>query len=120
MGVARAAIRPDPVPNTETAIMHHIQLAVSEAGHVCFRANVGLFFTEDGRPARTGLPRGFSDLFGYTSGLRPFFLEVKTATGRVRPEQKLFIEAMRNRGAIAGVVRSIDDALLLLGGDTKN
>lgn len=98
----------------EAAIQHHIQLAVSEAGHTCFRANVGLFFTKDGRPVKTGLPVGFSDLFGFTSDGKPFFLEVKTDTGRARPEQIAFISAMQKRGAIASIVRSVDDALKLL------
>jgi hypothetical protein len=96
---------------TETALMHRIQLALSEAGHVCFRANVGTFRTQDGRWFSTGLPPGFSDLFGFTTAGRPFFFEVKTPTGRVRPEQDAFIAAMRSHGVIAEVVRSVDEAL---------
>jgi hypothetical protein len=80
-------------------------LALSDAGCVVFRANVGLFFTRDGRPVRTGLPVGFSDLFGFRPDLRPFFVETKTARGRLRPEQARFLEAMRERGAIAIVAR---------------
>lgn len=94
--------------------MHHIQLALSEAGHTVFRANVGTFRTQDGRWFSTGLPPGFSDLFGFTSTGKPYFMEVKTETGAVRAEQVQFLEAMRNRGAIVGIVRSVDDALKLL------
>lgn len=96
----------------ETAIMHRIMLALSEAGHTCFRANVGTFFTKDGRPVRTGLPNGFSDLFGMTATGRTFFLEIKTPTGRLRTEQFKFLEAMRQRGAIAEVVRSPEEAVI--------
>ena len=98
----------------ESALMHYIMEALSAHGHVVFRANNGLFFTKDGRPVRSGLPNGFSDLFGFSTDMRPFFFEIKTATGAVRPEQELFLAAMRSRGAVAGVVRSLDDALNLL------
>lgn len=94
--------------------MRAVMIAVSADGHQVFRANVGLFFTKDGRPVRSGLPVGFSDLFGFTSDGRPYFLEIKTATGRIRPEQDAFLEAMRRRGAVAGVARSVQDARDLL------
>lgn len=95
----------------ETAIQHHIQLALSEAGHTVFRANVGTFFTKDGRAVATGLPTGFSDLFGFTITGRPFFIECKSETGRLRPDQIAFLAAMQQRGAIACVARSVADAL---------
>lgn len=76
-----------------------------------FRANVGQGFTKDGRFFSTGLPKGFSDLFGFRlSDGRAVFIEVKTATGRVRPEQQNFIEQMRLNGALAGIARSVEDA----------
>jgi len=91
--------------------MRQIMLALSEDGHFVARANVGLFYTKDGRPVSTGLPPGFSDLFGFRAGdCRFFALEVKTATGRATPQQMAFLAAMRARGAIAEVVRSVEDA----------
>jgi hypothetical protein len=45
---------------------------------------------------------------------RAVFIECKTATGKVRPEQVAFLEAMRKTGAIAGVCRSASEALALL------
>lgn len=98
----------------ESDLMRSIMIALSNDGHACFRANVGLFFTKDGRPIKSGLPTGFSDLFGFRSDGRAYFMEVKTATGRIRPEQAAFINAMQLRGAIAGVVRSVQDARELL------
>lgn len=94
--------------------MRAIMIALSERGVVCFRGQVGQFFTKDGRPIRTGLPVGFSDLFCVLPDGRAAFLEIKTATGRIRPEQTAFLEAMRKRGAIAGVARSVADALQLM------
>lgn len=96
---------------TEPDLMRSIMLALSEDGHAVFRANVGLFFTADGRPVKTGLPVGFSDLFGHRAGdARAFYLEVKTPKGRATPQQLAFVESMRRRGAIAAVVRSVEEA----------
>lgn len=82
---------------------------------VIFRINVGKGYTKDGRYFETGVPVGFSDLFGVRrSDGRAVFIEVKTATGRIRPEQKNFIEQMRSCNAIAGVCRSVEDALKLI------
>ena len=98
---------------TESDLMRAIMVALSEDGHFVARANVGLFFTEDGRPVKTGLPKGFSDLFGHRLwDCRAFYLEVKTAKGRASPEQLAFIAAMKKRGAIAAIVRSVEDARL--------
>jgi hypothetical protein len=102
---------------TEADLMRSIMVALSQDGHFVARANVGLFFTADGRPVKTGLPKGFSDLFGHRDAdARAFYLEVKTATGRVRPEQAAFISAMKKRGALAGIVRSVEDARRVLAG----
>ena len=43
-------------------------------------------------------------------------LETKTKNGKPTAEQIAFITAMLNSGALAGVVRSVDDALAVLGG----
>jgi len=78
------------------------------------------------RPFDTGLPEGFSDTFGVlrvtiTPDMvgqhigQAVFGEVKDATGRVGPRQAAFLSAMRNHGALAGVWRSPDDALAMLG-----
>lgn len=102
--------------NPETVIQNQIREAVSKFG-ICFRGNVGKVRMADGRIFDTGLPTGFSDLFGFrfVDG-KMFFIEVKTATGAVRPAQKKFIKLMQSRGAIAGVARSVDDAIRLVNG----
>ena len=76
-----------------------------------FRVNVGKVRTADGRYFDTGLPKGFSDLFGFRPDGQIFFIEVKNETGKLRPEQKKFIEQMQKRGALAGVARSVEDAM---------
>ncbi len=76
---------------------------------------MGTFRTTDGRMVSTGLPKGFSDLFGFRkSDGKMFFLEVKNEKGRLRADQKHFIEMMKKNGAIAGVARSVEEAIELV------
>ena len=41
-------------------------------------------------------------------------VEVKTARGRVRPEQQQFVDHIRGAGGIAGIARSVDEAKNIL------
>ena len=98
----------------EIDIQNQIRIALSDIA-VTFRANVGVFFTKDGRPIRSGLPKGFSDVFGFRkSDGRIFFLEIKTETGKLSRDQETFLESMRLLGAIAGVARNPDEALRIV------
>lgn len=64
---------------------------------------------------RTGLPNGFPDLFGWRwSDRQIFFIEVKTPTGKIRPDQKAFHLDLQNRKVIHGIARSVDDALKIV------
>lgn len=99
---------------TEHEIQNEIRKELSKYG-VFFRANVGKVRLSDGRYFDTGLPVGFSDLFGVRkSDGKAIFIEVKNEKGRVSPEQKNFIEQMRKNGAIAGVARSAMDAVKII------
>jgi len=97
---------------------HDIQNAIRAAlapYAVIFRANVGRMKTPDGRYFSTGLPVGFSDLFGVRkSDGKAVFIEVKTASGRVSQFQYNFLEMMRKNGAIAGIARSPEQAIKLI------
>lgn len=98
----------------EADIMKSIMLELSKHGFCVFRTNVGKVKMSDGRWFDTGLPKGHSDLVAYKHG-KAYFLEVKTPTGKVRPEQEKFLSVMRDRyGCAAGIVRSVDDALELV------
>lgn len=98
----------------ETSTQNLIRMALSETC-VCFRINVGLFATEDGRKITTGVPAGFSDLFGHRkSDGKAFYIECKTATGRTRSKQIKFLKNIRATGALAGVARSVEDALKIV------
>lgn len=99
---------------TEHEIQNEIRAALTPLC-VIFRANVGTGYTKDGRYFSTGLPKGFSDLFGFRRrDGRAVFVEVKKPGGRVSPEQKHFISSMRNLGAIAGICYSADEAVELV------
>ena len=79
-----------------------------------------------GVPVRYGLQPGSGDLIGWrTITITPEMvgqqvavfasIEVKSATGRLRPEQRQWMEVVQNAGGIAGVARSVEDAQVLLG-----
>lgn len=57
-------------------------------------------------------------MFGHRlSDGRIFYIEVKKPGGRIRDKQKLFIQAMKDSGALAGVAYSVEDALKIIGGE---
>ncbi len=100
----------------EHKIQNEIRIALSDTC-IIFRMNVGTGYTQDGRYFTTGVPKGFSDLFGFRkSDGKAVFIEVKKPKGRPTDQQKKFIETMQKSGAIAGICRSADDALKLIGG----
>ena len=105
---------------SESNILAEIRLALSPRARL-FRQQVGRFWTEDHRPVYVGM-KGTPDLIGYTivdgRGIYTA-IEVKSEIGRVRPEQKMFIDAVIKNGGLAGVARSVEDALIICGLDKK-
>lgn len=108
----------------ETDIVHNIMLAVAKAGGVCWKNVRGSFWTIDkSHRVKAGLLcDGASDLIGFIpvvvtqemvgQTVAVFYAcEVKTASGRIRPEQENFINQVRKRGGKAGVARNIEDAI---------
>lgn len=95
---------------SETSIQNSIRISLSQKGCIVHRANVGLFYTPDGRMIHIG-EAGHSDLYGHRpKDGKAFYIETKTPIGRLTDEQKRFLRAMQESGAIAGVARTIDDA----------
>lgn len=93
--------------------MRKIMVALSEKGCFVLRTNSGLYYDKQGNRVRIGFP-GLSDLIGCRPDGKFFALEVKTPVGRASKEQFQFIEAMYRSGAIAGFVRSVEDAIKVL------
>ena len=108
----------------EADIQNSIRLHISSKKlATIFRANVGEAWTGDvvrnhdgsitiynPRRFNTGLPQGFSDLFGVCPSGQAVFIEVKAEKGRPTKEQVNFLEVMRSQGALTGIARSADDA----------
>ena len=98
--------------NPETALMNSIMLALSQAGFMVFRNNCGAWKDPSGRVIRYGVGgKGGSDLLVIGKDGVFCAIEVKTTTGRIRPEQLTFIAAVQKAGGRAGVARSVQDAL---------
>jgi hypothetical protein len=118
-----AHISKDAVANAETTLQQQIRLAHGTRPDCrLFRNQVGqLPDPRTGRPVQFGLARGSADLIGWrTITITPEMvgtqlavftsIEVKTPTGRVRPEQQAWQRTVSNAGGIAGIARSIRDA----------
>ena len=114
--------------NPETTLMHKIMHALSERGCLVFRNNTGLAWQgqkiheqagvvtlKNPRMIRFGLCVGSSDIIGWTRDGRFLAVEVKVGKGRQTKEQAAFIEAVRAGGGVAGVVRSVEEAIELVG-----
>lgn len=97
---------------TETDIQNNIRQALSAHG-VVFRMQSGMFYTETGEKIRVGIP-GMSDLLFVGDGFIAW-IEVKTAKGKPSKQQINFIERMKELGHRAGIARSVEEALWLIG-----
>jgi hypothetical protein len=84
-----------------------------------WRQNSGTFAerNRDGstRYIRANTAKGMSDIMGVLRDGRTLAIEVKSRTGRMRPGQEEFLQTIRSAGGVAGVCRSVDDAVRLLG-----
>jgi hypothetical protein len=110
---------------SEQSIQQHIRLACSAGDCRLFRNNTGTLKDANGRPVQFGLCKGSADLIGWTTRtITPEMvgtqvavftsIEVKTPTGRLRPEQRQWLDAVQAAGGVAGVARSVADAQQLL------
>jgi len=85
---------------------------------LCWRQNSGTFQerNRDGttRYIRANTQRGMSDIMGALMDGRTLAIEVKSRTGRMRPGQEEFLQTIRQAGGVAGVCRSVEDAIALL------
>ena len=113
--------------NAETTLQQQIRLAVGTSPETrIFRNQVGsLPDPRTGRLVTFGLARGSADLIGWRTitvtqamvGTRLAVftsIEVKVPTGRVRPEQQAWLEAVLQAGGIAVIARSVEDAVAII------
>lgn len=113
--------------NAETTLQQQIRLALGTSPNLrLFRNQVGsLPDPRTGRLVTFGLAKGSADLIGWRTviitpemvGQRMAVftsIEVKTPTGRLAPAQRSWLEAVHQAGGIAGVARSVTDALKIV------
>jgi hypothetical protein len=110
---------------SEQTIQQQIRIACSNGDTRLFRNNTGTLRDQHGRPVQFGLCKGSADLIGWKrvtvtpdmvgQQVAVFLsIEVKTPTGRIRPEQQQWLDTVQAAGGIAGVARSVDDALRIV------
>ena len=117
----------DHVANAETTLQQQIRLALGTHPDArLFRNQVGsLPDPRTGRLVTFGLARGSADLIGWRTvvvtqdmvgqQLAVFTsIEVKTPTGRVSPQQQAWLGVVQGAGGIAGIARSVPDALRII------
>lgn len=115
------------MPISETHLQQQIRLAHGSRTDLrLFRNNCGsLPDPRTGRPVQFGLARGSADLIGWrTITITPDMvgqriavftsIEVKTPTGRIRPDQQAWLDTVQAAGGIAGIARSVQDSEDLL------
>ena len=104
----------------ESKLQHDIFAALGALpGVVCWRNNVGVASQGERSVAYGVGGKGAPDLLVEVqrgSWWVAVWLEVKTETGRVRPEQKAWHDAARRMGRHVFVVRSVQDAVEVVEG----
>jgi hypothetical protein len=116
----RAPAKPSAEPS-EADILRAIMQLLKRHPRVaqCWRQNSGTFAerNRDGstRYIRANTQKGMSDIMGVLRDGRTLAIEVKSRIGRMRPGQEEFLQTIRQAGGVAGVCRSVDDAVRLLG-----
>ena len=113
--------------NKETKIQQEIRLGLGTREDIrLFRNQVGqLPDPRTGRPVQFGLAKGSADLVGWkTIEVTPDMvgqrlavftsIEIKTPGGRPTTYQKAWLAAVDKAGGIAGIARSVDDALRIV------
>jgi hypothetical protein len=116
----RAPAKPSGEPSEAEILRAIIQLLHRHPRVAqCWRQNSGTFQerNRDGstRYIRANTARGMSDIMGILKDGRTLAIEVKSRTGRMRPGQEEFLQTIRQAGGVAGVCRSVEDAVRLLG-----
>ena len=102
---------------SEHEIQKEILVALWQHKCAAFRTNVGKVQTIDHRWFDAGPPQGHPDLYGWRwVNNQVFYIEVKSKTGKPRPDQIRFHEFLQSHNVTHGIARSVQDALMIVDG----
>lgn len=94
---------------TERGLQKAVLQYLTLLGIPATATDASLHFGRDGKPRRKVTYTGWPDVTGCLPGGRLLAIELKSAQGRLRPEQARTIDVLRSAGALAFVARSIDE-----------
>ena len=95
----------------ESRILYEVMRELGRHGAV-YRCNSGQVKMANGKYFHA-MPKGFADILFIRADGKACFVETKTDRGKLSPEQTKFLERMRKLNCIAGVARSVHEALTL-------
>lgn len=95
-------------PESEMEIQRSILDWLKARGILSWRCALGGIRKGNGAKARNPL-KGFPDIAGVIERGRFFTIEVKTKSGRLSPEQKLWRDRLTERGVLYILAYSLDD-----------
>lgn len=102
--------------NKETILQNRIIVALCENGCIARNHTVGQFYTKYGSVVNIG-HHGESDIMGHRiKDGKAFYIEVKLPKENPREDQKEFLKAMKDSGALSGVAHSVEEALEIVNG----
>lgn len=99
---------------SEASIQRLITEYLTLRGVVFSITDAARIWDRHGRVRRGKVATGWPDLTLCVKG-KFVGLEIKSQTGRLRPEQKACHEALRAAGGVVEVVRSLDEVVTILG-----
>lgn len=100
----------------EQSTVHQIMTYLVMRGILCYRTrNTGTIIHGPrgivyGRDRYWRTQAGCPDILAWDNG-KAYGIEVKSKTGRVRPEQELWLSRFRDEGGVGIVARSLEDVM---------
>ena len=109
----KAPVSRSNVPESESRLVFEVMRELGKYGCV-YRCNSGTIKLPGGKVFR-GMPAGFSDIMLIKPDGTCCFIETKIGKNKTTEQQDAFIEKMRRFNCLAGVARSVADALRICG-----
>jgi hypothetical protein len=91
------------------SIVQYLAVALPAGWIFHHSRNGGMSKAENGRAKAMGAMAGFPDLVMFGPHAFTAFIEIKTASGRLSPEQRGVHDMLRSMGFPVGIARSLED-----------